>query len=111
MGEVQESSRKLYLVLAKPFPTPSIPEKKGVVRVNEFALSFVLCSNEKGGTKAYMKCYDNPGGYIPTWAINWAAKIGVPQFLTIMHRACRGYPEYKQKNGKATTISSITNKD
>ena len=24
---------------------------------------------------AYMKYYDNPGGMIPTWLINWGAKV------------------------------------
>lgn len=24
-----------------------------------------------------MKYYDNPGGSIPTWLINWAAKVSI----------------------------------
>ena len=62
--EVQENDRKLYLVLAKSFQSPSIPEKKGVVRVDDFLQSCVLCSNGKGGTRGwYIYLLDMKGLY------------------------------------------------
>ena len=30
---------------------------------------------------AYMYYFDNPGGMIPTWLINWAAKVKVTKFF------------------------------
>lgn len=63
-----------------------------------------------------MKYYDNPGGSLPSWLINWAAKVsklliktsltlsfqkGVPEFLTIMQKSCRKYQAYLEtKNNK-----------
>ncbi|XP_020613106.1 phosphatidylcholine transfer protein-like [Orbicella faveolata] len=43
---------------------------------------------------AFMHCFDNPGGLIPTWLINWATKTGVPSFMNSMRSACLGYEEY-----------------
>ena len=66
-----------------------------------------------------MHYYDNPKGMIPTWLINWGAKVGqtcilfvhisyctlgmqygVPQFLQTMQDACKGYPQYIQEQGR-----------
>ena len=71
---------------------------------------------------AFMHYYDNPKGMIPTWLINWAAKVrndlvnhqmwlsklklppttqtGVPQFLKMMREAIKGYPDYLKAEGK-----------
>jgi len=95
--EIEQDEKKFYLVLAKPMTSLALQEKKGVVRVSEFEQSAALVSNGKHGTKAYMRYYDNPGGNIPTWLINWGAKTGVPQFLKSLHKACKGYPEYLRK--------------
>lgn len=29
----------------------------------------------------FMNYFDNPGGMIPTWLVNWAAKVGAPVLL------------------------------
>lgn len=63
------------VVLAESNPVAKIPEKSGVVRVKEFHQSLVIQSDGKVGTKAFMHYFDNPGGSIPTWLINWAAKV------------------------------------
>ncbi|KAK7477220.1 hypothetical protein BaRGS_00031531 [Batillaria attramentaria] len=97
LREIEHNGRKIWVVLARSQETPSIPEKSGIVRVDDYIQSAALTSDDKVGTKAYMRYYDNPKGNIPTWLINWAAKTGVPQFLTIMQKACRGYPEYLAK--------------
>ncbi|XP_005100570.1 phosphatidylcholine transfer protein [Aplysia californica] len=95
--EMEQNGRKVWAVLAKSIETPSVPERKGLVRVSDYLQSAVMCSNGKQGSRAFMKYFDNPGGNIPTWLINWAAKTGVPQFLTTMHKACRGYPDFLKK--------------
>ncbi|CAL1541798.1 unnamed protein product [Lymnaea stagnalis] len=91
---MDKDGSKVWIVLAKSLETPTVPEKSGIVRVDDYLQSAVLCSNGKNGTKAFMQYYDNPKGNIPKWLINWAAKTGVPQFLTMMQTACRGYTNY-----------------
>ncbi|KAK7938777.1 hypothetical protein WMY93_002103 [Mugilogobius chulae] len=89
-------------------------EKSGVIRVNDYKQSLAIESDGGTGTKSgslmYQKCnnvmicvavfmnyFDNPGGSIPTWLINWAAKSGVPGFLKDMQKACNNYKSYSQK--------------
>ncbi|XP_076455709.1 phosphatidylcholine transfer protein-like [Babylonia areolata] len=97
---MEYGGKKIWVVLARSEATPDVPEKPGVVRVDDYIQSAALTTDGKVGTKAYMRYYDNPKGNIPTWLINWAAKTGVPQFLTIMQNACRGYPDYLSSNYK-----------
>jgi len=30
---------------------------------------------------AFMHCFDNPGGLIPTWLINWATKVCTDEIM------------------------------
>jgi len=39
----------------------------------------------------YMHYYDNPRGMIPAVVVNWAAKTGVPAFLSTLEEACKNY--------------------
>ncbi|WAR04504.1 PPCT-like protein [Mya arenaria] len=97
LREMDYNGNKVWVVLARSENVPSIPEKSGVIRVDDYLQSCVLTTDGKVGSKAYMRYYDNPKGAIPTWLINWGAKTGVPEFLSIMQKACRGYPEYQSK--------------
>ncbi|EDO42511.1 predicted protein [Nematostella vectensis] len=85
------------VVIARSHPVASIPAKSGVVRVADYNQTLTFQSDGKQGTKAFMYYFDNPGGMIPTWLINWAAKTGVPSFMTSMRKACLGYEDYKKK--------------
>ncbi|KAH9510170.1 hypothetical protein Btru_043646 [Bulinus truncatus] len=98
---IEKEAKKIWAVMAKSVNTPSVPEKSGIVRVDDYLQSAVLCSNGKNGTKAFMHYYDDPKGNIPTWLINWAAKTGVPQFLIMMQKACKGYTEYLETKNKS----------
>ncbi|KAH9510173.1 hypothetical protein Btru_043649 [Bulinus truncatus] len=98
---IEKEAKKIWAVMAKSVNTPSVPEKSGIVRVDDYLQSAVLCSNGKNGTKAFMHYYDDPKGNIPTWLINWAAKTGVPQFLIMMQKACKGYAEYLETKNKS----------
>ncbi|ELU03520.1 hypothetical protein CAPTEDRAFT_116953, partial [Capitella teleta] len=91
-----EDGRHVWVILAKGVDGMK-PEEKGVVRVNGYIQSMALTCNGQGGTKAYMKYFDNPGGNIPTWLINWGAKTGVPKFLEQMVNACEKYNIFKTK--------------
>lgn len=95
--ELEIEGRHIYVILSKVDDFPSVPPVSGVVRVSEFVMSLAITSDGKVGSKAFLRYYDNPGGMIPTWFINWAAKTGVPSFLTTMEKACEGYEKYLQK--------------
>jgi len=94
LRELEVNGIPTVVVLAESNTGTKIPVKTGVVRVKEYQQSLIIQTDGKVGTKAFMHCFDNPGGLIPTWLINWAAKTGVPSFMNSMRSACLGYEEY-----------------
>ncbi|XP_019745464.1 phosphatidylcholine transfer protein [Hippocampus comes] len=88
--------RKIWVVLARSSPETPYPEKNGVLRVKDYKQTIVMEANGHAGTKVFINYFDNPGGMIPSWLVNWAAKSGVPAFLTDMKKACVNYPLYCQ---------------
>uniref|UniRef100_A0A8C5QYH0 Phosphatidylcholine transfer protein n=1 Tax=Leptobrachium leishanense TaxID=445787 RepID=A0A8C5QYH0_9ANUR len=90
--------RKIYVILAKSVSVPHCPDKSGIIRVNGYKQSLAIQGDGSGGCKVFMYYFDNPGGSIPSWLINWAAKSGVPSFLTDMQKACRSYDRCKAKS-------------
>lgn len=97
LREMDYNGKKIWVVLARSENVPSVPEKDGIIRVDDYLQSCALTTDGKVGSKAFMRYYDNPKGSIPTWLINWGAKTGVPGFLTMMQEACRRYPQYLQE--------------
>ncbi|CAL8302287.1 unnamed protein product [Merluccius merluccius] len=93
--DVEVDGRHIYVVLARS--SPKLAEKSGVIRVKDYKQSVAMETDGAGGTKVFMNYFDNPGGMIPTWLINWTAKSGVPGFLTDMKKACNNYACYCQK--------------
>uniref|UniRef100_A0A8C0TYP7 Phosphatidylcholine transfer protein n=2 Tax=Canidae TaxID=9608 RepID=A0A8C0TYP7_CANLF len=83
--------RKIHVILAQSTSVPQIAERSGVVRVNQYKQSLAIESDGKKGSKVFMYYFDNPGGQIPSWLINWVAKSGVPNFLKDMGKACQNY--------------------
>ncbi|KTF81660.1 hypothetical protein cypCar_00044158 [Cyprinus carpio] len=96
--DLDVGGRKIWVVLAKSWSVPHCPEKKGVIRVEDYKQSLALESDGSGSTKVFMNYFDNPGGMIQTWLVNWAAKTGVPAFLTDMKKACSNYSSYCKNN-------------
>ncbi|TSX99869.1 Phosphatidylcholine transfer protein [Bagarius yarrelli] len=92
--DLQVNGRKFWVVLARSSLVSQCPEKSGVIRVKEYKHTVVMETDGAQGTKVFMIYFDNPGGNIPTWLINWAAKTGVPGFLKDMQDACAKYPSY-----------------
>ncbi|KAM4691839.1 phosphatidylcholine transfer protein [Rhinophrynus dorsalis] len=91
------NGRKIFVILSKSVSVPQYPEKSGIIRVNGYKQSLAIESDGKNGCKVFMYCFDNPGGMIPSWLINWAAKNGVPNFLKDMQKACNGYDQARKK--------------
>uniref|UniRef100_A0A8I3P9U4 Phosphatidylcholine transfer protein n=1 Tax=Canis lupus familiaris TaxID=9615 RepID=A0A8I3P9U4_CANLF len=81
--------RKIHVILAQSTSVPQIAERSGVVRVNQYKQSLAIESDGKKGSKVFMYYFDNPGGQIPSWLINWVAKGSVPVFLNDMANACQ----------------------
>lgn len=98
LRELEINSIPTVVVLAESNLSTNTPEKSGVVRVKEYHQSLIIQGDGMVGTKAFMHYFDNPGGMIPTWLINWVAKTGVPSFLSSMRKACLGYEDYLSKN-------------
>ncbi|CAK7311893.1 Phosphatidylcholine transfer protein [Vulpes lagopus] len=82
--------RKIHVILQST-SVPQIAERSGVVWVNQYKQSLAIESDGKKGSKVFMYYFDNPGGQIPSWLINWVAKSGVPNFLEDMGKACQNY--------------------
>ncbi|XP_075999387.1 phosphatidylcholine transfer protein [Genypterus blacodes] len=95
--DLDMDGRKIWVILAKSSTVTPCMEKSGVLRVKDYKQSVALESDGGCGTKVFMNYFDNPGGMIPPWLVNWAAKSGVPGFLTDMQKACKGYANYCQK--------------
>lgn len=76
-----------------------------------------------------MYYYDNPKGMIPTWLINWGAKVsehlpycyshmtvtwpqtGVPQFLSTMRTAVFGYKDFLEEKRKEQGLETLDNEE
>uniref|UniRef100_A0A452QAB9 Phosphatidylcholine transfer protein n=1 Tax=Ursus americanus TaxID=9643 RepID=A0A452QAB9_URSAM len=73
--DLDMDGRKILVVLAQSTSVPQIPERSGVVRVNQYKQSLAIESDGKKGSRVFMYYFDNPGGQIPSWLINWVAKV------------------------------------
>ncbi|XP_061030904.1 phosphatidylcholine transfer protein isoform X1 [Eubalaena glacialis] len=89
--ELDHEGQKVHVILAQSTSMPQFPEKSGVIRVKQYKQSLAIQSDGKRGSKVFMYYFDNPGGQIPSWLVNWAAKNGVPNFLKDMTKACQNY--------------------
>ncbi|CAN9505008.1 unnamed protein product [Ophioblennius macclurei] len=95
--QLDVDGRKIWVVLARSSPETPCEERGGVLRVKDYKQSIAMEADGGGGTRVFMNYFDNPGGMIPAWLVNWAAKTGVPGFITDLQKACSGYSAYCQK--------------
>ncbi|MEJ1272221.1 phosphatidylcholine transfer protein [Cricetulus griseus] len=72
--DMDVDGRKIYVVLAQSISVPQFPEKSGVIRVRQYKQSLAIEGDSKKRSRVFMYYFDNPGGQIPSWIINWAAK-------------------------------------
>lgn len=90
--EKTENIPKRWCVIGKADPSSTHEVPKSVIRVNDYEQTLALQASSNGlGTKVFLYYYDNPGGALPSWLINWAAKTGVPQFMKTLQSACEKY--------------------
>ncbi|XP_037666001.1 phosphatidylcholine transfer protein isoform X1 [Choloepus didactylus] len=91
--ELDVEGKTIYVILAQSTSVPQFAEKPGVIRVKWYKQSLAIESDGKKGSKVFMYYFDNPGGQVPSWLVNWAAKNGVPNFLKDLAKACQNYPK------------------
>ncbi|XP_015749190.1 PREDICTED: LOW QUALITY PROTEIN: phosphatidylcholine transfer protein-like [Acropora digitifera] len=96
LRELEINNLPTVVVLAESKLSAKTPERSGVVRVKEYHQSLIIQGDGMVGTKAFIHYFDNPGGMIPVWLINWVAKTGVPNFLSSMREACFGYEDFSK---------------
>ncbi|XP_063687625.1 phosphatidylcholine transfer protein-like [Bolinopsis microptera] len=90
--EATENSPKRWCIIGKGDPSSCHEEVKGVIRVKDYEQTLALQPSKNGlGTKVFLYYFDNPGGALPTWVVNWAAKTGVPQFMKTLQSACEKF--------------------
>ncbi|PNI58269.1 PCTP isoform 2, partial [Pan troglodytes] len=75
--DLDMEGRKIHVILARSTSMPQLGERSGVIRVKQYKQSLAIESDGKKGSKVFMYYFDNPGGQIPSWLINWAAKAGL----------------------------------
>ncbi|KAF9312469.1 hypothetical protein BG003_006259 [Podila horticola] len=107
---VQEFQGGVVCVNGKSVNDESMPERSGTVRVDEFRQDVVIQPTPDGnGCNIWFGYYDNPKGNIPTSIINWAARSGVPAFLSSLreagHNLMKKDAEEAGQNEKARPLS------
>ncbi|KAI5944558.1 Phosphatidylcholine transfer protein [Manis javanica] len=91
--ELNVEGKKVHVILAENVSVPQFPERSGVVRVKQYKQKLVIESDGKEGSNVFLYYFDNPGGRIPSWLINWVAQSGVPNYLKNLAEACEKYLE------------------
>ncbi|XP_039204740.1 phosphatidylcholine transfer protein isoform X1 [Crotalus tigris] len=89
--DTELDGQKIYVILAKSVNTVKFSEKPGIVRAKNYKQGVAFASDGKKGCKVFMTYFDDPGGRLPSWVVNWAVKTGVPNFLKDMQKACHSY--------------------
>ncbi|XP_070939016.1 phosphatidylcholine transfer protein isoform X3 [Macaca nemestrina] len=98
--DLDVEGRKIHVVLAQSTSVPQLVERSGVIRVKQYKQSLAIESDGKKGSKVFMYYFDNPGGQIPSWLINWAAKV-CWSLLEVHSRPCLpGYHQWRLHNSK-----------
>ncbi|KAF9433201.1 hypothetical protein BGZ76_009763 [Entomortierella beljakovae] len=105
--KVQEFPGGIVCINGKSVQDKAVPEKSGTVRVDEYRQDVVIQPTEDGrGCNIWFGYFDNPKGNIPTSIINWAAKSGVPGFLTALRDA--GHAQMKRDAHKAENEKTLS---
>ncbi|XP_069785744.1 phosphatidylcholine transfer protein isoform X3 [Narcine bancroftii] len=68
LHDLDINGRKIWVISAKSKCVPGLPAKSGMIRVEDYHQTVVIESD------VFLHYFDNPGGMIPTFLINWAAK-------------------------------------
>ncbi|KAI9015547.1 hypothetical protein DFJ74DRAFT_709472 [Hyaloraphidium curvatum] len=104
---VRRKDRRFHIILARSIdPTGTgfrLPHlSSGHVVVDPYRQTIVMTPTSDGkGTEIEMVYHENPRGNIPQALINWAAKNGLPRFISSLESACAKYEAYLLSKGRA----------
>ncbi|KAH3836400.1 START domain-containing protein 10-like [Dreissena polymorpha] len=73
------------------------PPKKGFIRGISYLTGYLIRQIGDKVQFTYVSQSD-PRGKLPVWVVNKATKILAPKIISRIHKACKGYPAWKQKN-------------
>lgn len=85
-------SRKLMVIVNRSVEHPSCEVQQQYVRVNTYLSNMVIrphSSFDENGFDYVLTYYDEPKAAIPSYAYNWMAKTGVPDFVDKVHDAAK----------------------
>jgi hypothetical protein len=98
----QYDGDKEIVMLAETEPvvstqTPSAHSKN--VRVGDYRQITVMKADpNSSGMHLYMRYVDSPGGWIPSWLVNWCVSMAVPNFLDAWRKASKEYVPSQQSS-------------
>lgn len=98
--ETREVSEGVFVCAATSKHHDKFPPRSGVVRVTSYHQTLTCVPDGKGGSNILVNYFDDPGGSIPSWLINFAANKGVPGYIKQLEDACLKYGDYSAKKGK-----------
>lgn len=92
-----------YLIFNHSINHANLPPKKGFVRGISYLTGYQIMPLEHGdisklGSQVTYITQCDPRGKLPSWAVNKTATILAPKLLRKLHKACKNYPAWKNKN-------------
>lgn len=73
------------------------PPAKGCIRATVLLSGYLIKEKEQGCEVIYIS-HSDPKGKLPTWLVNRVTKVVAPKVVKKLHKACLGYPEWKEKH-------------
>lgn len=61
-------------------------------------ISGYLIKEKEQGCEVIYISHSDPKGKLPTWLVNRVTKVVAPKVIKKLHKACLGYPEWKEKH-------------
>ncbi|EGD73867.1 hypothetical protein PTSG_05562 [Salpingoeca rosetta] len=103
--QMKRNGRRMYLILshtARDCLTNPPKTERGIVRIPEHRQVIVMEENPSDPQRPliFMYYFDDPGGSIPSWLVNWVAKTAAPKYLSGLRTAMRGYHTWRKKYNK-----------
>mmetsp|Transcript_25178 Transcript_25178/g.39267 ORF Transcript_25178/g.39267 Transcript_25178/m.39267 type:complete len:217 (-) Transcript_25178:30-680(-) len=94
-------SDTVYSIVSESIERQEYPAAKTCgVRVATFDSKLYMRCTGDGNCEFVSIYYEDPGGSVPKWLINWAVKTAVPKGLDDLRGTALGYEKYLEKNEK-----------
>lgn len=108
-----DSKKKIMVIVSRSTDHPCCPITDKYVRVNTYMSNMVIRphgnSFDENGFDYILTYHDDPQANFPTFAYNWMATTGVPDFVQKMHNAARMLHENRSGGPKCQNDYQQTN--